>query len=249
MSVEARGPAVPAKPDASGGTASLLIEARAVLFDIEGTLVDAVPLTLQCWTETLGEFGYSVGVDRLQPLSGMDGRDMLDHVVPGLDDEVAQRILKRQGERYRSHYLDQVRSFPGVAELFTLLRGAGKSIGLATDSSRDELDRYVEIAGIAGLVDARACGNEVKRGKPHPDVMHLALEKLDASPGDAIMIGDTPFDAMAARKVEVRALGLLTGGFSEADLIKAGAETVLPDVGALLEMVRPLLQPGGRKAS
>jgi phosphoglycolate phosphatase-like HAD superfamily hydrolase len=104
-------------------------------------------------------------------------------------------------------------------------------------------------AGIAGLVDARACGNEVKRGKPHPDVMHLALEKLDASPGDAIMIGDTPFDAMAARKVEVRALGLLTGGFSEADLIKAGAETVLPDVGALLEMVRPLPQAGGRKAS
>jgi phosphoglycolate phosphatase-like HAD superfamily hydrolase len=238
-----------AKTDTSGGTASLLIEAPVVLFDIEGTLVDAVPLTLQCWRETLDQFGYSVGLDRLQPLSGMDGRDMLDHVVPGLVEEVAQRILKRQGERYRLHYLEQVRPFPLVSELFELLRGAGKSIGLATDSSRDELDRYIEIAGIAGLVDARACGNEVKRGKPHPDVMHLALEKLDASPGDAIMIGDTPFDAMAARKLEVRPLGLLTGGFAEADLLKAGAAAVLPEVGALLEMVRPLLQPGDRKAS
>src|SRR4051794_30893558 len=188
MRVEACGPAVLAKPDASRGTAGLLIEARVVLFDIEGTLVDAVPLTLQCWTETLGEFGYHVSVDRLQPLSGMDGRDMLDQVVPGLDDESAQRILKRQGERYRSQYLDQVRPFPGVAELFTLLRVAGKSIGLATDSSRDELDRYIEICGIAGLVDARACGNEVKQGKPHPDIMHLALKKADASPGDAVMI-------------------------------------------------------------
>jgi len=247
--VEARGPVVLANPEASGGTASLLIEAPVVLFDVEGTLVDAVPLTLRCWHATLAEFGHQVTVERLRPMSGMDGRDMLGHLLPGLGDDVATRILQRQGERYRSHYLSQVKPFPGVAELFERLRGAGKSIGFATDASRDELDRYVEIAGIAGLVDARACGDEIERGKPHPDVMHLALKKLGASPGDAVMIGDTPFDALAARKVGIRAVGLLTGGFIEADLIKAGAGAVRPDVGALLETVRPLLNVGNRNTS
>jgi HAD superfamily hydrolase (TIGR01509 family) len=241
-----------AKSHASGRAASSWIKAPVVVFDVEGTLVDAVPLTLQCWTETLGEFKETlgefkgtlgefkcdVGVERLQPLSGMDGRDMLDHLIPGLTDETAQHILKRQGERYRSQYLSQVRPFPRVVELFELLLGAGKSIGLATDSSRDELDRYLEIAGIAALVDARACGDEVKRGKPHPKVLELVLKKLRASPADAVMIGDTPFDMLAARKIEVRAVGLRTGGFSEADLIKAGAEAVLPDIGALLETAR-----------
>jgi HAD superfamily hydrolase (TIGR01509 family) len=236
--VKARGQTVLAKSRASGWAASGWIDAPAVLFDVEGTLVDAVPLTLRCWTETLGEFGYDVNVERLQPLSGMDGRDMLGHSIPGLNEDAAQRILERQGERYRSQYLPKVRPFPRVAELFEVLHGAGKSIGLATDSSRDELDCYVEIAGLAGLVDARACGDEVERGKPHPDVVHLALGKLDASPRDAVMIGDTPFDALAARKAGLRALGLLTGGFNEADLIEAGAEAVLPHVGALLETVR-----------
>jgi len=225
------------------------IDARVFLFDVEGTLVNAVPLTLRCWSETLADFGQHVSVERLKPLSGMDGRDMLAHLLPGLTDETTNRILERQGDRYRSRYLPQVRAFPQVAELFGLLRDAGKSIGLATDSSRDELDRYVEVAGIGGLIDARACGNEASRGKPHPDILHLALEKLGASPHDAVMIGDTPFDALAARNAGARAIGVLTGGFPESDLIKAGAEAVLPDMAALRATLQPLLQPPDRKAS
>jgi len=64
-----------------------------------------------------------------------------------------------------------------------------------------------------------------------------------------VMIGDTPFDALAARNVDARAVGLLTGGFRDADLLKAGADAVLPDTGALLETARPLLQAAGRNAS
>ncbi|AMN41820.1 HAD family hydrolase [Rhodoplanes sp. Z2-YC6860] len=224
-------------PDAPAQAARPLIEAQVVLFDIEGTLVDAVPLTLKCWTETLAEFGRKVTVETLQPLSGMDGGDLLSRLFPDLTDDVKSRILKSQGERYRSQYLQQVQPFPRVAELFRWLRSAGKSIGLATDSSRDEVDRYVALTGIRGMVDACGSGDEVRHGKPHPDVIDLALKELGAAPRDAVMIGDTPYDMSAACQVGTRAVGLLTGGFGQADLVRAGAEAVAPDVGALFEAV------------
>ena len=214
-----------------------------ILFDVEGTLVDSAPLTLQSWKATLAEFGRAVSLETLQRLSGMDGRDMLAHLFPELTDAAAQQLLKNQGERYRAEYLPQVRPFPQVADLFEALRRAGKSIGLATDCSRDELDHYLDLTGVRTLVAASACGDEADHGKPHPDLLRLALKKLGARPRDAVMIGDTPFDVLAARNADTQAVGLRTGGFRDADLLKVGAKAVLPDVAALAGKFAPWAHP------
>jgi membrane protein len=219
------------------------IRTPVVLFDVEGTLVDAVPLTLQCWKETLSEFGHVASLGTLQRLSGMDGRDMLAHLFPDLTDDAGSRILKNHGERYRSQYLSQVRPFPLVGDLFAALRSAGKSIGLATDCSRDELDHYLDLIGVRDFIAASACGDEADHGKPHPDLLRLVMKKLGARSHDTVMIGDTPFDVLAARNVDAPAVGLLTGGFQGADLLKVGAKAVLPDIAALIEKFTPVAQP------
>jgi HAD superfamily hydrolase (TIGR01509 family) len=192
------------------------------LFDIEGTLVDAVPLTLRCWQETLREFGYGARLPVLQQLSGMNGPDMLARLVPEADGRERKQIVERQGERFQAQYLPQVRPLPGAAELVSSLRRSGRKIGLATDCTRDELKRYVSITGIADYVDAVACGSDARRGKPHADLVRIALQRLDARSRSTVFVGDTPSDAEAARRMNVATIGLLTGGFRRCDLEAAG---------------------------
>jgi HAD superfamily hydrolase (TIGR01509 family) len=105
-------------------------------------------------------------------------------------------------------------AFPGVRALFEALAAAGCARSLVTSCAKDELDHYMKLTGIADLVGCIACGEEVKRQKPHPDLIDLALAKTGFPAGSAIMVGDTPFDATAAKRAGVSAIGLQSGGFS-----------------------------------
>lgn len=204
-----------------------------MIFDVEGTLVDAVPYILQCWHETLERSGHPVPLEALRNRSGMDGHDMLRELLPDVPDETRKAILKTQGEAYRKHYLPRVTAFPDIRPLFETIRKAKMKVGLATDCSRDELDRYLEIAGITDLLDARACGDDAKHGKPHPDLLAIALKRLNVGAGRACMVGDTPYDSVAARRLGLTAIGVLTGGFTETRLRNAGASFVYPTVADL----------------
>jgi phosphoglycolate phosphatase-like HAD superfamily hydrolase len=92
------------------------------------------------------------------------------------------------------------------------------------------LERYLDITGIAGLVDGVACGNDVKVGKPSPDLVSLALKRVRAGRAQAVLVGDTPYDSEAARAAGIRPIGVLTGHFSERTLREAGCEAVFADV-------------------
>jgi HAD superfamily hydrolase (TIGR01509 family) len=212
-------------------------DVKAIIFDVEGTLVDTVALTLRCWHETLSDFGHQIPIAVLQRHSGQDGADMLRQLVPEESDVARARIRKAQGERYKARYLPQALPFPGVAPLFEHLHARGSRLALATDCSADELARYVEICGIAGRPDAVACGDDVSRGKPHGDLVALALHRLGARASETTMVGDTPFDMTAATALGSRALGLLSGGFTEADLRAAGARYCCRDAAALLAVL------------
>jgi HAD superfamily hydrolase (TIGR01549 family) len=222
-----------AAPPRSKVAAASCLQAPVVLFDVEGTLVDAVPGTLQCWRETLSEFGHDVAVRTLQRMSGLNGTDMLMQLLPGVAPEEARGLLDSQGQRYRFRYLPEVKPFAQAAHLVEMLRRAGKAVGIATDCSRDELEYYLDLTGLRGRIDATACGNDVKQGKPHPDLLQLALKKLRARGRDAVMIGDTPFDVLAARSVHAEAIGVLTGGFAPEEFAKVGACATVADLEAL----------------
>jgi phosphoglycolate phosphatase-like HAD superfamily hydrolase len=219
----------------------------AYIFDVEGTLIDCVANTLQCWSETLAGFGIPVVPADLQRLSGMDGDEMLATLVPHLDRQARKDIVTAQGERYRAVYLPRARPFPGVREVFTAIKSKGGRIALATDCQSDELKRYRSLMNVDDLIDAIACGDDVSKGKPDPGLIELALQHLGGIPaGLATMIGDTPFDAEAARCVGASAWGTLTGGHPGSSLIDAGCSVVVSsveDLGRYIEQETPLVSP------
>jgi len=125
-------------------------------------------------------------------------------------------------------YLAQTKSFPGVRDLFVTLKRCGFALGIATSCKKDELGRYDTSMGVLGLADAVACGDDASKGKPHPDLYAVALCKLGVKDASTCMaVGDSPYDAMAARTAGLHAAGVLTGGFSRAELIREGCALVL----------------------
>jgi phosphoglycolate phosphatase-like HAD superfamily hydrolase len=201
-----------------------------VMFDVEGTLVDCVHDTLACWHRTFRENGFDFPIADLHQHSGRDPDDMIRALLPSRDVErLASSLKKEQGERYRTQYLPKVRAFPGVRTLFEALDAAGYGCALVTSCAKDELDHYMKLTGIAHLVGCIACGEEVERQKPHPDLINLALKKTRHPAQDAFMVGDTPFDARAAEAAGVSPVGLLCGGFSEGALMSAGCKVTYRD--------------------
>ena len=211
----------------------------AVIFDVEGTLVDCVPQTLESWRETLADFGCSFSLEELQKFSGMDGRAMLDVLLRDKDALKAKNeIINAQGERYRAKFLSKVRAFPGIAALLEAVKEADCRIGLATTCDAGELRHYESIIRAGERIDAVACGEDAKRGKPEPDLHRIALRRLKAEAGETLSIGDTPYDAIAARAAGIRAIvGTLGGGFSEKDLRVAGCAVVLAQAADLVTRI------------
>jgi HAD superfamily hydrolase (TIGR01549 family) len=233
-------PPRPAAPGSLPAPSPLLRDASAFIFDVEGTLVDAVMPTLRCWRETLEGFGYSVGLVDLHRYSGMDGGEMLDKLLPqSVPKALKQDILDRQGKRYRQDYLPGVQAFPGVRALIDYLKAEGCRIALGTDCQKDELDRYLDRANIGDLIDAIACGNDVKHGKPHPGIFELARKRLKVRrPASIVCVGDTPYDAAGARAAGMPAVGVLTGHFARQDLLASGCLTAFRDPRALLQNLK-----------
>jgi HAD superfamily hydrolase (TIGR01509 family) len=203
------------------------------IFDVEGTLVDCVPQTLECWRAVLKSFGHEFSTDVLQRYSGMDPEDMLTEIIPGIRQKKRDEIIKEQGAAYRNDYLASVTSFPGVRALFEDVRRRDHAIALATTCAAQELAHYRRLMGVDDLIDVIACGDDVKHGKPHPDLFELALKRLGET--RALVVGDSPFDAMAAQRIGVQAIGVLSGGFSKDRLQQAGCAKVFTDPEDLLK--------------
>jgi phosphoglycolate phosphatase-like HAD superfamily hydrolase len=215
-------------------TDELPLVPRAFVFDVEGTLVDTVLATLQCWCETLSEIGYSATVADLHPYSGMDGKRMLRRLLNRHDPKLLDHIVALQGERYRVRYLAHIRPFTGIRQLFTIIKDADAKIALATSCAKDELAHYRAIMNLDDLIDCVCSGDDVKREKPSPDVVSLAARRLRVVPaGQIAMVGDTPYDAEAAGAAGLVSIGVQSGHFSRSDLVDAGCAAVFFDLQAL----------------
>lgn len=196
------------------------------IFDVEGTLVDSVQQNLLSLQVCLADFGISVPYELLKLYSGLDGDQTLQLVAPDLNAPERQVVLEAQGRMYEAKYLGSVKAFTGVRDVFGALREGGGRIALATDCKGPELSHYRSLLNVDDLIDAMACGDDVEHGKPDPRLIGLALGKLGISAGQAVMIGDTPYDAEAASGAGTAAAGLLTGGFAKQALLEAGCFVV-----------------------
>ncbi|MGH6672898.1 MAG: HAD family hydrolase [Xanthobacteraceae bacterium] len=216
---------------------------RAFIFDVEGTLIDNVLATLQCWSETLAEIGFTASVADLHPYSGMDGKHMLRHLLKKNDPKLLDHLVQLQAERYRLHYLDRARAFPGLRRLFALIKQDGAKIALATSCDKEVLARYRAIMNVDDLIDHACCGDEVRHEKPSPEIVSLAVRKLRVPPAQVAMIGDTPCDGEAARAAGLLSVGVQSGHFSRSDLMDAGCAAVFFDLQALAEKLEDRAAP------
>lgn len=210
---------------------------RATIFDIDGTLIDSVDLHALAWQEALYSFGHYVAFDLVRHQIGKGG----DQLIPVFLTREEQEQYGKELEEYRaklwkSKYISQVRPFPKVRELFQRMLSGGKQIVLASSAKGDELQTYKRIAGIDDLIDAETSADDADRSKPHPDIFAAALSRLhDVPPAEAVVIGDSPYDAQAALKIDVLSVGVRCGGFPEQELRAAGFSATYDDCADLLQ--------------
>ncbi len=153
------------------------------------------------------------------------------------EDDVRRRGRAIEDHRKRlffEKYLPQVQPFARVRELFERIRADGHRIALASSAQGVELDTYKRITGIDGLVDAETSKDDVSRSKPHPDIFEAALDRLRLPPDAVVVIGDSPYDAEAARRAGLRTIGVLSGGFDPTWLLEAGCIALFRDPEDLL---------------
>jgi len=216
-------------------------DAYVLVFDVEGTLIDCVPQTIESWRQTLAEHAFHFSHEELHRYSGMDAKLMLSGLLPDADKKLRKSLFDEQGERYRKEFLPQVKPFPGARDLFSALASDGHRLGLATTSQPDELRTYLRLLDITDYVSAAVCGDEVQREKPAPDMIKLAAAKLVSEVSAGLyVVGDTPYDAAAALAAGGKPVGTLGGGFSAEQLTRAGCVRVASNLAEMLAMLRSL---------
>jgi HAD superfamily hydrolase (TIGR01549 family) len=208
---------------------------RAVLFDIDGTLIDSLDLHVQAWREAFARFGKDVSAPTIRSQIGKSGEQILPELLT--DEEIerfGEDLEEHRLDVFQRRYLPWARPFPGARELLARLKQSGESVGLASSCRRTELGQYLRMLGGASLVDAATTADDTMGSRPTPGVFAACLEKLGLDPGEAVAVGDSPYDAMEATRAGLLTVGVLSGGFAERELEAAGCTAVYQDVGELL---------------
>ncbi len=221
------GPAVPRVP----------LVLSAVLFDIDGTLVDTVDMHAEAWQRAFAEFGKQVAFADVRSQIGKGGDQLLPVFLTEAEREgFGERLEKWRADLYLREYLPRAQAFPKVRELFERLRADGVKLALASSCKEQELDTYKALCRIEDLIEEATTSKDAERTKPHPDVFEAALEGLGEVPArDVLVVGDSPYDAMAAKKIHLGAIGVLCGGFPASELLEAGYRAVYGAPADLLE--------------
>ena len=206
---------------------------RAVLFDIDGTLVDSNYLHVDAWDRGFAEAGIPVSVWRIHRSIGMDSKKLLESLVGGADEDAVEKAKELHSDYYVQS-ADRLRPFEGARDLLRTVAGLDVQVVLATSAPENELEILRKVLDVNDAVSEETSAGDVETAKPEPDVVHVALQKAGVEAGDALFVGDTIWDAEAAKRAGVDMIGVLSGGVSERELRDAGAIAVFEDVADLL---------------
>ena len=215
---------------------------RAVIFDLDGTLVDTVYAHTLAWWRVLNEAGMPVPAWKIHRLIGMSGgllsKAAGHEIGRDLADDEVERLQKHHGEVYRE-LLPERRPLPGAVELLHHLRTARIKHGIATSGRREDVKpSLTALQAPADLVVVDR--SDVERAKPEPDLFLACQERLKVKPEECYVIGDAVWDLLAARRASMLGVGLLTGGYGEQELAQAGAYRVYRDPAELLSSIYQL---------
>jgi len=207
----------------------------ALIFDLDGTLVDTVYAHVFAWQRALAERGMSIDGWRIHRRIGMSGglfaRALGRELGRELSEAETSAIQDRHGELFRELMPDR-RALPGARALLATLRARGVVHAIGTSGRRPEIDGSLEALGVPQDTVDVARG-DVARAEPEPDLFLECARRLQAPASDCFVVGDAVWDLLAARRAAMLGIGVLTGGYGEDELLKAGAYRVYRDMDEL----------------
>ncbi len=191
----------------------------AVLFDVDGTLVDSNDAHAHAWVAAFAEEGIEIDFMHVRRCIGMGG-DKLMPAVSGVEEDSAAgaAIARRRSTIFAERFLPHLKSFRDAGRLVAELKARGYTTVAASSAKRQELQPLLALAGADGLMDASASGDDARNSKPDPDIIQAALKRAKTSPNNAVMIGDTPYDVEACRRAGVAIIAFRCGGWLDNDL-------------------------------
>jgi len=211
----------------------------AFLFDLDGTLVDSVYQHVLAWREALESGGIKLSVWRIHRRIGMSGGLFINALLRETGGEVSPEQVKRIQRVHAEAYarlVSQVRPLPGARELLTHLTKVGVPWAIATSGRLESARPNIAMLDVPAGVPV-VTRDQVEHAKPDPDLFLAAAERLGVQIGDSVVVGDSVWDLLAARRARALAVGLLSGGYGEEELERAGAYRVYQDPADLLRHV------------
>src|ERR1700730_2997920 len=213
-----------------------------LLLDLDGTLVDSVYEHVMAWREALEDAEIRLPNWKIHRRIGMSGKLFLPTLLRQLG-EKADKAKIQSIERVRSSIfkktIPEIRILPGAKELLEYFDRIGARWAIATSGDRSQVDQLLKNFDLPSTVPV-ITGDDVTASKPAPDAFVLAAHRLGVSPLDSIVIGDSPWDLLAAQRMKALGVGLLCGGYAESELERAGAYRVYEDPGDLLAHIEEL---------
>jgi HAD superfamily hydrolase (TIGR01509 family) len=205
-----------------------------VLFDLDGTLVDTVYLHAVCWWQALRQHGLDVDTARAHRAIGMGSDRILDHLAPNRPNKNDDDAIRAAHSALYAQYWDRIRPTTGARDLVCAVAGRGLRVVLASSAGPAELAAVRRALDLDSYVDTATGAADARHSKPAPDIVEVALNRTGLDPAGAVFVGDSVWDVHACNALQVPCVGLLTGGWSAAELRDAGAVEVYDDPQALL---------------
>ncbi|MCU1548737.1 MAG: family hydrolase [Arthrobacter sp.] len=206
----------------------------AVLFDVDGSLVDSTYLHTIAWWQALRQAGYEVPMARLHRLVGMGGDKILATLLPPDRDTSGDEAIMSSHAALFAVFWPVLRPFDGARELLARCHDTGLAVALASSARDKDLEVLRSTIGADDYIDAATSSADAKESKPSPDIIVAALEAVGIAAADAVFVGDSVWDVYAAGELGIPTIGLSCGGTSETELRDAGAVEVYESLTALL---------------
>lgn len=209
---------------------------QGLIFDVDGTLVDSNDLHAKAWQEAFEHFGKRLDYDLVRSQIGKGG----DLLVPDLLNaremrEFGEELREWRKQHFMDNYLEKVAPFPGASEALHQLAEMGFKIALASSAEEKEVEHHTTTLGIKQILDASTSKSDASMSKPSPEIFEAAAEKIGAKPERCIVVGDTPYDILAAHRCALPIVAVRSGKFPDETLAKA--EFLFADVRELVERI------------
>ena len=203
---------------------------KAFIFDKDGVLVETFNIHLKAYKKAFEEIGLNFKEEHLLKNYGRKRKDIIRSFLEEngiVSEELVEKLVKRKEELYREFVETELKLLPGVLDCLKYLKRKGYKIGLASSSSKETIKQFMRVTKTESFFDAFTSGDEVKEGKPNPEIFLKCAEKLGVEPKDCVVIEDSVHGVEAAKRAGMKCVAVLTGKHSREDLEKAKPDLIL----------------------